>query len=319
MSRRAATACALNLSEYPPVRAATGITAPDKALSSDGQSLLCLVRPAPRIPPRLHSGRTGGTLSIAFHAVVLSALMLAAAWSGSPSASAQTTTVPREPLQLPRMVFLQVPGPGGGGGGGGSRQAKPPSRAQAVGRDRMTIPVAKRAVTSERPKDVTPPPQEIVLDAKPLASGTTLLPGLPTAAPSLDVSQGPGSGGGVGDGVGSGIGSGTGSGMGPGSGGGFGGGAYRPGNGVVPPTLLREVKPKYTADAMRQRIQGTVVLEVVVGRDGLPLAIRVTRSLERGLDQEAIEAVRGWRFTPGRIGDTPVDVLVTILLDFQVR
>jgi protein TonB len=107
--------------------------------------------------------------------------------------------------------------------------------------------------------------------------------------------------------------------MGAGSGGGFGGGAYRLGSGVTPPTVLKQVTPKYTADAMRQRIQGVVVLEVVISRDGVPTAIRVTRSLDPGLDGEAIAAAREWRFTPGRIGDMPVDVLVTILLDFNVR
>jgi periplasmic protein TonB len=159
----------------------------------------------------------------------------------------------------------------------------------------------------------------MVLDAKPLAAGTALLAGLSDAEPSLLFSQGPGFGGGVGSGVGTGIGSGTGPGAGPGSGGGFGGGAYRAGNGVVAPTLLREVRPTYTADAVQQRIQGTVVLEVVVGEDGIPRAVRVTRPLDSGLDQEAIAAVRAWRFTPGRIGNTPVDVLVTILVDFHLR
>ena len=77
-------------------------------------------------------------------------------------------------------------------------------------------------------------------------------------------------GGGVGTGVGSGIGSGTGPGFGEGSGGGFGGGVYRPGNGVTAPTLLSQVRPNYTPDAMRRRIQGTVVLEMIVGADGVP-------------------------------------------------
>jgi TonB family protein len=88
---------------------------------------------------------------------------------------------------------------------------------------------------------------------------------------------------------------------------------------VVPPTLLKQVMPKYTADALRQRVQGTVVLEVVVSREGIPAAIRVTHSLDAGLDDEAIAAIRNWRFAPGRVGNTPVDVLVTILLDFNVR
>jgi TonB family protein len=67
------------------------------------------------------------------------------------------------------------------------------------------------------------------------------------------------------------------------------------------------------------RVQGTFALEVVVGRDGVPIDVRVTRSLDpHGLDEEAIIAVREWRFTPGRIGKTPVDVLVSILLDFRI-
>jgi TonB family protein len=143
--------------------------------------------------------------------------------------------------------------------------------------------------------------------------------GMPEAPSSLPFSLGPGSGGGVGEGTGTGIGSGRGAGYGPGSGGGFGGGAYRPGNGVSAPTILSQVRPNYTSDAMLRRTQGTVVLEVVVGRDGIPSAIRVVKSLdEHGLDDEAIRAVQLWRFVPGRIGDTPVDVLVKVVLEFRI-
>jgi len=168
-------------------------------------------------------------------------------------------------------------------------------------------------------QEVAPPLHEVLLDVKPLASGTTVMPGLFEASPSLPFSRGPGSGEGVGTGTGAGVGSGTGPGVGAGQGGGFGGGAYRMGSGMVPPTLLTQVKPRYTADALRQGIQGTVTLEVVVSREGIPVAIRVTGSLDPGLDEEAIAAAREWRFTPGRVGSTPVDVLVTIVLDFRVR
>jgi TonB family protein len=161
----------------------------------------------------------------------------------------------------------------------------------------------------------------VVLDAIPLASGTAFQIGLPDGPPSLTLSQGPGFGGGVGNGIGTGIGSGTGPGWGSGSGGGFGGGAYRVGvgGGVVPPALLREVKPKYTPEALMRKIQGTVVLDVVVDREGTPVRIRVTRSLDAGLDEEAMVAVREWRFKPGRVGNTPVDVLVSIWLDFRIN
>jgi TonB family protein len=159
----------------------------------------------------------------------------------------------------------------------------------------------------------------VVLDARPLAATADLWFGLPEAHSSLPYSGGPGSGGGIGGGTGTGVGPGIGPGIGPGSGGGFGGGAYRVGSGVIAPTLLKKVRPNYTTDALRLRVQGTVALEVVVGRDGVPIDVRVTRSLDpHGLDEEAIIAVREWRFTPGRIGKTPVDVLVSILLDFRI-
>lgn len=83
---------------------------------------------------------------------------------------------------------------------------------------------------------------------------------------------------------------------------------------------MKRVSPKYTADAMRHRIQGTVGLEAIVGRDGVPIAIRVRRSLDpQDLDEEAVAAVREWRFAPGRLGDRRVDVLILILLDFRIR
>ena len=76
----------------------------------------------------------------------------------------------------------------------------------------------------------------------------------------------------------------------------------------------------YTSEALRKMIQGTVVLEVVVTGDGCASQIRIVRSLDRGgLDEEAVAAVAQWRFEPGRLAGAPVDVLVTIMVDFSVR
>jgi protein TonB len=265
-----------------------------------------------------------------FHAIVLVAFLLTATRPVSGPVSSPEA-VDRKRLQLPRMVFLQMPEPGGGGGGSGKRQSAPsapPSGAQDNARDRLNISIARPAATLQRQNNTSRPPQELLLNAVPLASGMYLVAGLPAAPPSLDVSQGPGLGGsqgsglggGVGEGTGTGIGAGTGAGLGPGSSRGFGGGAYRLGAGVIPPTVLKQVSPKYTEEAVQRKIQGTVMLEVVVGRDGIPLGIRVTRSLDPGgLDEGAIAAVREWRFTPGRVGDVPVDVLVTIQVAFYIR
>ena len=74
-----------------------------------------------------------------------------------------------------------------------------------------------------------------------------------------------------------------------------------PGNGVSSPSVLREVKPAYTAEAMRAKVQGTVWLQCVVMPDGTVGNVQVTKSLDStfGLDQEAIKAAKQWRFKPG--------------------
>jgi protein TonB len=81
------------------------------------------------------------------------------------------------------------------------------------------------------------------------------------------------------------------------------------------------VKPQYTADAMRAKVQGTVWLECVVMPDGSVGDIKIVRSLDSvfGLDQEAIKAARNWKFVPGVRGGEPVPVLVTIELTFTLR
>ena len=315
-----ATVSGVGLCEYGPIPplAASALEARDLPVSGEGRSLLCLALAAPRVPKRARSAQTGALASVMFHVAAISIVISLTAWprTNTRHAAGSSTQVS---MQVPRLVYLLQPGPSGGGGGGGRKQPRSPSRAQAIGHDRLTVSSATPSLAPQSANDDPPPLPPVLLAAKPAAAGTSLMMGVPDATPSLPFSSGPGSGGGVGEGTGSGIGSGIGPGLGAGSGGGFGGGAYRAGNGVVAPVLLKQVTPKYTPDAMRQRIQGVVALEVVVSREGIPVAIRVTRSLDPGLDHEAIAAAREWRFVPGRIGDTPVDVLVTILLDFSVR
>ncbi len=139
-------------------------------------------------------------------------------------------------------------------------------------------------------------------------------------APARDVeSQGSGAGGGAGTGEGTGLGEGQGAGIGAGSGGGTGGGPYRPGSGITPPAIQREVKPTYTEEARRRGISGDVVLEIVVRRDGSVGEVKVIQGLGGGLDQRAVEAVRQWRFSPARRFGTPVDVIVEVAVEFTLR
>ena len=107
--------------------------------------------------------------------------------------------------------------------------------------------------------------------------------------------------------------------MGPGSGGGMGGGVFRPGGAVSAPKVIAQAKPKYTNQALFHKVQGTVVLELVVTSEGRPAHVHVIRSLGQGLDEEAVAALRQWPFEPGRLAGTPVDVSVTVMLDFRIQ
>jgi protein TonB len=84
---------------------------------------------------------------------------------------------------------------------------------------------------------------------------------------------------------------------------------------------LLEVQPKYTTEAMMAKIQGSVRLSVVVRADGTVGDVRVLDSLDTrfGLDARAIEAARAWRFKPGMRQGRPVDVQVTLILDFRLH
>jgi periplasmic protein TonB len=237
------------------------------------------------------------------------------------SKSAETPAAETPPST--RIIWLVEPGPGGGGGGGGNRMQAPPRVAQLPGRSAVTIPVEKPPKLESQQAKIEPNPTEALnIPARELASAVDSLPGAIEAPPGPPtLSQGSGSGGGAGTGSGTGIGPGAGSGLGPGSGGGTGGGVYHPGNGVTNPILVREVKPSYTSDAMRARVQGAVFVECIVRPDGTVGDVRVLRSLDSiyGLDLEAMKAARQWRFRPGtRLGEA-VPVVVTIELDFTLR
>ena len=269
--------------------------------------------------PRM-SGAMG--FSTLFHAIAV--LAVAFIVTHLPDAAPLDLRQASEDFPTNRIVFLNQPGPGGGGGGGGNKSIEPPRLAQDIGRDKITVPVTKPPEIQpvKSPEDELPK-MDFNIPAKAMASAEQSLVGVIDGMKSSNstTSQGPGTGGGAGTGTGTGIGPGTGSGLGPGWGGGFGGGAYRPGSGIELPRLLREVKPEYTADAMRAKVQGTAVLDCVVTAEGTVGECQIVRSLDSsfGLDQKAVAAAKQWRFVPGKRLGQPVPVLVTIELTFTLR
>ena len=91
---------------------------------------------------------------------------------------------------------------------------------------------------------------------------------------------------------------------------------YKPGNGVVMPRVVSDVKPQYTADAFRRRVNGSVFLECVVNREGVPTNVEVVTSLDEELDREALKALSQWRFEPGRKDGKTVSVRIEVQMAF---
>jgi len=184
------------------------------------------------------------------------------------------------------------------------------------------IPVPTPAPVVPAPPTPTPPapaPPAVVAPVASIAADRNDRVGVPAQSPGQSSSSGSGTGGGVGSGSGLGLGEGQGGGIGPGSGGGTGGGPFRPGTGVAPPQLLREVRANYTDEARKRAIEGDVVLEIVVKRDGSVGQVKVLHSLGGGLEQKAVDAVRQWKFAPATRYGSAVDVVVEASVGFKLR
>jgi TonB family protein len=94
---------------------------------------------------------------------------------------------------------------------------------------------------------------------------------------------------------------------------------FKPGSGVMAPTVLKEVKPTYPASMRGAGIQGIVTVDCVVLPDGSVGDTRVTRGLAPELDREAVRSMRLWRFNPGRKDGKPVPVQVSVEISFTLK
>lgn len=258
--------------------------------------------------------------SLAWHVVVLLFVIVVS----RTTRGSHERVDPPAPSTNARVVWLDQIGPGGGGGGGGNRHVEPPRRAEAVGHDAISVPVARpRALDPpSQPRDEPTPIQQINIPATSFGAAAAPLPGtIEEASSASPYSQGPGHACGAGRGTGPGDGDGTGSGLGDGLERGTGGRFFRLGSGVTSPVEIRRAAPQYTTAAMQARVQGAVIVECVVSTSGVCTDIHVVRSLDPtyGLDQEALKAAGLWRFKPGTRFGQPVPVLVTLEITFTVR
>lgn len=233
-------------------------------------------------------------ISIVIHVVVIALLFLLV-----------TTPVVQQEVRKAEVIYLPKflpPAPKKAQGGGGQKLIKPVSKGTppkpAIKKfiaPKIPIPKPKLPVA---PKITAPLPPVIAENyADPLSKLHQFSPG---------------------QGAGAGIGNGSGSGFNPGQGGGVGGGVYQIGGDVSEPVLLVKVEPEYSEEARKAKYSGTVMLSIIVDKNGMPRDIKVVRPLGLGLDQKAIEAVSKWRFKPAMKDGHPVAVQANVEVNFRL-
>jgi TonB family protein len=94
--------------------------------------------------------------------------------------------------------------------------------------------------------------------------------------------------------------------------------AYSPFHGVINPVPIFRPEPQYSEEALKAKLQGSVLVSVVVDETGKSTDIKVVRSLGLGLDEKAIEAVSQWKFKPGMKDGEAVPVAVNIVITFRL-
>ena len=87
---------------------------------------------------------------------------------------------------------------------------------------------------------------------------------------------------------------------------------------ISAPRVKSAPDPQYSKEARRAKVQGVVVLWMIVGVDGRAHDVKVSRSLGYGLDEEAVKAVQKWRFEPAKRKGKPVPVQINVEVNFRL-
>ena len=90
------------------------------------------------------------------------------------------------------------------------------------------------------------------------------------------------------------------------------------GGSMTPPKALLQPEAKYTDRARQERIEGVCVIGLTVDAHGMPQEMHVIKTLEASMDQQAVLAVRNYRFRPAMKNNSPVAVTVTVEVRFRL-
>ena len=91
------------------------------------------------------------------------------------------------------------------------------------------------------------------------------------------------------------------------------------GGDVQAPEKINAPSPQYTEIARKARIQGVVIVQAIIGKDGSVQNVKLLKGLPMGLDKAAMDAVKSWRFKPATLNGKPVSVYYNLTVNFSLQ
>jgi periplasmic protein TonB len=91
------------------------------------------------------------------------------------------------------------------------------------------------------------------------------------------------------------------------------------GGDVQAPVKTFAPPPQYTEIARKARIQGVVIVQAIIDKEGNVTNVKVLKGLPMGLDQSAVEAIKKWKFDPATLNGKPVAVYYNLTVNFQLQ
>jgi protein TonB len=91
------------------------------------------------------------------------------------------------------------------------------------------------------------------------------------------------------------------------------------GGDVQPPEKIVAPQPQYTEIARKARVQGVVIVQAIINKQGDVTNVKILKGLAMGLDTEAVKAIKQWKFKPATLNGKPVDVYYNLTVNFRLQ